>query len=85
MTLGSLHVTVSSGQVKVREHFLRGCTIKTGGVEESEVDKDFGPEVLAYGGGDLLAKRYGVSLIAIRTQTAGGSIICRSLCQKWQE
>jgi superfamily II DNA helicase RecQ len=82
-TLDYRHIAISIGREKVGEQFSRGYIEDTAEIEEPEVDEDDPLEVSAGRGGEVGAKRYGVSLDIVKHLSSRSIDTFRPLCQKW--
>jgi len=78
-------VAIGLGREKIGEQFSRGYVEETTEVEEPEMDEDDPLEISAGRGGEVGAKRYGVSLDVIKHLSSRSIDTFRPLSQKWHE
>ena len=84
-TLEYRHIAIGLGREKIGEQFSRGYVEETTEVEEPEMDEDDPLEISAGRGGEVGAKRYGVSLDVIKHLSSRSIDTFRPLSQKWHE
>ena len=84
-TLEYRHVAIGLGREKIGEQFSRGYVEETTEVEEPEMEEDDPLEISAGRGGEVGAKRYGVSLDVIKHLSSRSIDTFRPLSQKWHE
>jgi hypothetical protein len=84
-TLEYRHGTIGLGREKIGEQFLRGYIEETTEVEEPEMDEDALLEISARRGGEVGAKRYGVSLGLIKHLSSRSIDNFKPLSQRWHE
>jgi hypothetical protein len=82
-TLDYQHIAISIGREKVGEQFSHSYIEDTAEIEEPEVDEDDPLKVLAGRGGEVRAKRYGVSLDIVKHLSSRSIDTFRPLYQKW--
>jgi hypothetical protein len=73
------------GREKIGEQFSRSYVEETTEVEEPEMDEDNLLEISAGRGGEVGAKRYGISLDVIKHLSSHSINTFRPLSQKWHE
>jgi hypothetical protein len=78
-------VAISLGREKIGEQFSHGYIEETTKVEEPEIEEDDPLEISAGRGGEVGAKRYGVSLDVIKHLSSRSIDTFRPLSQKWHE
>ena len=78
-------MAIGLGREKIGEQFSRGYVEETTEVEEPEMDEDDPLEISAGRGGEVGAKRYGVSLDVIKHLSSRSIDTFRPLSQKWHE
>jgi hypothetical protein len=79
-TLDYRHIVISIGREKVGEQFSHGYIEDIAEIEEPEVDEDDPLKVLAGRGGEVGAKRYGVSLDIVKHLSSRSIDTFRPLC-----
>ena len=84
-TLEYRHVAIGLGREKIGEQFSRGYIEETTEAEEPEMEEDDPLEISAGRGGEVGAKRYGVSLDVIKHLSSRSIDTFRPLSQKWHE
>lgn len=84
-THGYRHVAIAIGRKVIGEKFANGYRGDVDGAEEPEEETDDGLEMQAGRGGEVGAKRYGVSMDIIKNLSSRSIDTFRPLCQQWHQ